>query len=331
MTDKKVKKVKVRGTGTYDPETQKFGFEPFNEAPSTQTNVRTCKGGGKTWETTGTDPSRMLTLKCKVKEADQYAELARQFHQLTRDLQPKRPIEPPAEQRVVSEDGLDEVNTKMKLMTYRNVINFACHIPQLKCRQKKENSLFHCFIYFHSIMNDFTTELAKLHELSGGLYSRQVEQIAHRKEFHPLDSNKNIFAVGGESSDDYQNLLTAARKAVEFGYKVYILPNPRSIRTADLILEKKGTFRMYDLKTVFGKASVGQNLIQSIGQCNRILLNMKTEYNTRSLAFDIKRFFEINDKAIEVLIFKGCKRISVNRVMVHNESFLFNFKRIYER
>ena len=126
-------------------------------------------------------------------------------------------------------------------------------------------------------MNDFTAELARLHELSGGNYSRQVERIALRKEFHPLDTDKYIFTVGGEKSDDYQNLLVAARKAVELGYKVYLLPNPRSIRTADFILEKKGTYRMYDLKTVFGKASVGQNLIDSIGQCNRIL----AEHNHR--------------------------------------------------
>ena len=49
--EQKSKKIKVRGTGTYDPETQKFGFEPFNEAPSTQQNVKTCAGGGKRWVT----------------------------------------------------------------------------------------------------------------------------------------------------------------------------------------------------------------------------------------------------------------------------------------
>ena len=126
--DTKLKKLKVRGTGTYDPETQKFGFEPFNEAPSTQTNVRTCKGGGKTWETTGTDPSRMLTLKCKVKEADQYAELARQFHQLTRDLQPKRPIEPPAEQRVVNEQGLQcWLDEQRQEVTFTGCISLQRH------------------------------------------------------------------------------------------------------------------------------------------------------------------------------------------------------------
>ena len=75
-------------------------------------------------------------------------------------------------------------------------------------------------------MSDFTTELKKLHELSGAEFSRQVERIAQRKEFHPLETDKDIFTVGGKQSDDYDNLLLAARRAVEFGYRVYLLPNP---------------------------------------------------------------------------------------------------------
>lgn len=181
------------------------------------------------------------------------------------------------------------------------------------------------------MISDIASELKKLHELSGAEYSRQVERIALSGVFHPLENEQNIYTPGVLKNDDYQNQLIAARKAVEFGYKVYILPTPRGSRTPDFILEKKNTYRAYDLKTIFGKSSVGQDLIDSIGQCNRILLNMITEYNTRSLAFDIKRYFEVNRNASEVLIFKGRKRISVNRLMVSDGAFLFMFKRIYER
>lgn len=184
---------------------------------------------------------------------------------------------------------------------------------------------------FASNMSDFTTELKKLHILSGAEFSRQVERIALRKDFHPLDTDKDIFTVGGEKSDDYQKLIEAARKAVEFGYQVYILPNPNDIRTPDFILVKKGVYRLYDLKTVFGKASIGGSLLDSIGQCNRILINMTRVYNTRRLAYAIKRYFEINEKAVEVLIFKGGKHISVKRPMVVGETFFLMFKKAYER
>ena len=124
----KTKKVKVRGTGTYDPETNKFGFEPFNEAPSTQTNVKTCVGGGKRWITTGSDPSMMITLKSKESSPDQYADFVKQFEALTRDLKPKKPVALPDTQRVVNEDGLQcWLNVEKGQLTYTGTFNLSKH------------------------------------------------------------------------------------------------------------------------------------------------------------------------------------------------------------
>jgi hypothetical protein len=179
--------------------------------------------------------------------------------------------------------------------------------------------------------NDIASELAKLHALSGAEYSRQVERIAMMKVFHPLENEVGIYTPGVLKNDDYQNQLVAARKAVVLGYKVYILPTPKESRTPDFILEKKNTFRAYDLKTVYGKSSVSTNLLDSIGQCNRILLNMQVEYSTRLLISDIKLYFEANPFAVEVMIFKGMKRIRVNRFIFDHPSYYRLFKKMYEK
>ena len=179
--------------------------------------------------------------------------------------------------------------------------------------------------------NDIASELVKLHELSGAEYSRQVERIAMLKVFHPLENEVGIYTPGVLKNDDFQNQLVAARKAVELGYKVYILPTPKGSRTPDFILEKKKTFRAYDLKTVFGKSSVSTNLLDSIGQCNRILLNMQVGYSTRLLISDIKLYFEANPFAVEVMIFKGMKRIRVNRFIFDHPSYYRLFKKMYEK
>jgi len=127
-TDKKKKKVKVRGTGTFDPTDNSFKFDPFNDAPSTQANVKTCAGGGKCWTTTGADPSKMLTLKCKVSSPDPYAELSRQFAALTKDMKPKKPVEQPTEQRVVSEGGLQcWLNTDKSELAFSGTIDLTKH------------------------------------------------------------------------------------------------------------------------------------------------------------------------------------------------------------
>jgi hypothetical protein len=126
--DNKSKKVKVRGTATLDPETNEFGFKPFDEGPSSQANVKNCKGGGKTWETTGSDPSLMVSLKCKKSSADAYAELAKQFEALTKDLRPKKPVTMPDSLRVVKENGLecwlDEVKHEL---TYTGTLDLTKH------------------------------------------------------------------------------------------------------------------------------------------------------------------------------------------------------------
>ncbi len=126
--DKTVKKIKVRGVGSYDPETKKFGFEPFNEAPSTQTDVKNCLGGGKTWVTTGADPSRMVSLKCKASAPDQYSDLVTQFNQLTKDLKPKKPVVLPDSLRVVKEQGLEcWLDEEKNEMTFTGTIDLSKH------------------------------------------------------------------------------------------------------------------------------------------------------------------------------------------------------------
>ena len=77
-------------------------------------------------------------------------------------------------------------------------------------------------------MNGIAAELAKLHVLEGAEFIIQLKAITARNEFRSLKDDPYIFTTGGESSADFDNLLVAARKAVELGYKVYILPNPKA-------------------------------------------------------------------------------------------------------
>ena len=180
-------------------------------------------------------------------------------------------------------------------------------------------------------MSDIRQELSDLQNLQGIDFVRQLKQITSRKEFHPLASDPNIFYVGGEDDADFPRLLDAARKAVDLGYRVYLLPNPHGIRTADFIFERKGLYRMYDLKTVFGKNSVDTQLLDSIGQANRILLNMTSEYNSRLLAKAIRHYFERNSSALEVLIMKGTRTISVIREDTTGQSYVRNFMMKYKQ
>ena len=126
--DNKQKKIRVRGTGCFDLSDNSFGFTAFNEGPSSQTNVKSCKGGGKSWETTGSDPSRMITLKTKMSSPDQYSDVLAQFNQLTKDLKPKKPMALPQELRVVKEQGLEcWLDEETNEMTFTGTIDLSRH------------------------------------------------------------------------------------------------------------------------------------------------------------------------------------------------------------
>ena len=157
-------------------------------------------------------------------------------------------------------------------------------------------------------MEDIAAELALLHTLAGIHFVKQLEKITQYGGFSLVEGETSIYSVGGEYDGDYGALLEAAHKAIEHGNTVYLLPNPRNFRTADFIFEKKGAYKMYDLKTVYGRASVGSQLLDSVGQSNRILLNMATDYNARLLASDIKACFE----AIRMLLKCCCTKARRN-------------------
>lgn len=125
-TNTQPKPRKVRGTGIYSG--NEFTFKPCEEGPSSQTNVKTCVGGGKRWTTTGSDPSKMITLKSKESSPDQYADFVKQFEALTRDMKPKKPVALPDTQRVVDEDGLQcWLNETKGVLTYTGTFNLSKH------------------------------------------------------------------------------------------------------------------------------------------------------------------------------------------------------------
>ena len=181
------------------------------------------------------------------------------------------------------------------------------------------------------LVRDIVALLEDLRVERGANFIKTLKEIANHPSFSPVKDEISIYSTGSESDDDYDNLLNAARKAVEHGYRVFILPNPKGFRTADFIFERKGVYKMFDLKTISGKNSVGNRLNDSIGQTNRVLLNMTTGYRTRTIVSDIQHYFSHNENVLEVLLFKGKNEISVYRRLALNKRFYAEFKKLFEK
>lgn len=176
---------------------------------------------------------------------------------------------------------------------------------------------------------DVKSIMERLEILSGKDYIRQLRKITELKIYNEVENG--ILSAINDESPDYNNLLAGARKAVRQGYQVFILPNPKGIRSADYIFVRKGVYKMYDLKTIAGKGSIGTRLEESIGQTNRVFFNMTTKYPTNRMATDIKHYFEANGEALEVLVAVGKKMVSVDRDFISSRNYYKQFRKMVEQ
>ena len=179
-----------------------------------------------------------------------------------------------------------------------------------------------------STLND---KLRNLLTERGRELTRLLREIIASHRFKEVENHSGIRSAIDQSDPDYAPLIACADKAVGHGYNVAMLPNPKGFRTPDFILHNRKFIAAYDVKTISGQNSVSNRLNESIGQTNRVILNMATTYNARTLAKDIRGYFETNKDAIEVIIFKGGNRISVTRKISSDRNFIANFMKQYGR
>ena len=96
------------------------------------------------------------------------------------------------------------------------------------------------------------------------------------------------------------------------------MPNPKGLKTADIILEKKGVYRLYDIKTISGKSSVSNRLNDSIEQANNVILNITSRYNARRLSDEITNYYYSNKEFNELIIcYKGTIRLKIDRTKIN--------------
>jgi hypothetical protein len=132
---------------------------------------------------------------------------------------------------------------------------------------------------------------------------------------------------------DDSSLLIAAeplwRGIADELQELHYLKGIKFVNQLNFIFVRKGIYRLYDLKTIQGKASVLNRLMESIGQTNHVLLNLLTDYPATSLARSIKKYFERNTDAAQVLIFRGNKVMSVTRKTLEDRNFIATFTKLF--
>lgn len=162
------------------------------------------------------------------------------------------------------------------------------------------------------------------------------------EEITKLNGFTEIFKSKGLSVQYYGELpevlstelkaqISAAKKALKLGFSSYLLPNPRGIVSADLILVKNKKYVLYELKTILGKNSVGNRLFDSTLQSENVMLNIKSKISVRFVYESILEYFNKFKLAKEVLIFKGNKEFVITKSKIKQKDFLYYLIKEWEK
>jgi len=187
-----------------------------------------------------------------------------------------------------------------------------------------------CDVTGNKAAYDITRLLKSLHDKKGEEYIYTFRDIINLRLFKPVDDVEGVYSALGKTNPDYPNILKVAKTMAAKGYHVFILPNPNSTQSGDCILQKEINVGLYDVKTITGLNSIGNRLIESVGQPHRVILNITSQYNPKSIDREIQSYFDYNIDALEVKVLKGKKGLTVIRRSALNKGFEKDFVKKYK-
>ena len=176
-------------------------------------------------------------------------------------------------------------------------------------------------------LKGITLLLDNLHHQTGRERIGTLWQITNDASFKPYKNERNIFRSADAKDPDLERLLVASRRLAEKDFKVFILPNPGSTKSADLIAVKKKFIADFDLKTISGKNGIDNRLSGVTEQADRALIRYEQKQNHRAAAKAIQKHFKSSENVKEVWILKGEEIAVIDRHTAMLKNFVSEFLR----
>ncbi len=168
-----------------------------------------------------------------------------------------------------------------------------------------------------------------------------LKEIVNMREFQILKSistkDNKVFGFNVSQYDDVLKQkempknIAIAQKLVQNKYDVYLLPNISGMKSADFITIKDGKLFYFEAKTINGKSTIKQRLLEASTQSDRVVLDIIGVSNPNDIAENVKWFFEKNDDVKEILMFKKSRPIYVSRRKFDSKNFVKKFIKEWEQ
>ncbi len=175
-------------------------------------------------------------------------------------------------------------------------------------------------------LKGITLLLDNLHHQTGKKRLKTLNEIIKSSSFKPYVEDgavvRGMFRSDNAKDDDLKRISIAGKVLVRKGYEVYILPNPGSIKSADVIAVKKKFIADFDLKTISGKNGIDNRLSGVAEQASRALIRYEQKQNHRAAAKAIQQYFKGSDNVKEIWILKGDEIICIDRNFAVQKDFI---------
>lgn len=154
---------------------------------------------------------------------------------------------------------------------------------------------------------------------------KDIKQIEKDKNYKPYEPNiyTPVYKDGKDpDEDDFDDKISFAREAVKKGYRVWLLNKTKvdGVKNPDLLLERKGIYKLYDHKRIRSIKSLTAELDDSATQAPRVIIkNTDNNDNPRTIILAISRYFVDHPNAKEVIICQGKRMVSVDRVFCNRD------------
>lgn len=168
-----------------------------------------------------------------------------------------------------------------------------------------------------------------------------LKAITQMKEFevirHLSNAKNKVYGFNVKQFDELLKAhempknITIAKKLIQNGYDVYLLPNVSGSKSADFIGIKGNRYYYFEGKTINGKSTIKQRLIEASTQSDRTILDIVGTNDVNAIYGNIKWFFENNDNVKEIIIFRRSKLILIEKDDIKDKFFKESFRKKWVR
>ena len=146
--------------------------------------------------------------------------------------------------------------------------------------------------------------------------------IAYKSIFEILITQQNQYNY--ETEEELPKNLKLAKKIIDYGVDVWLVPNISKAKSADYIIKDNKTQKLNysEAKIITGNSGLENALNNGATQADTIIVDVQIPMRAKEVAIKVYSAFIKHKTIKEIWLFKGSRRIIIKRQWALSKNFL---------